>query len=81
MSKEKYKDYTIEVFEQEPNVEYSADADVNDLECIGTHGYRIYKKNELIYEDATNQWDYGACLENAKQDINCGYANQLTSEK
>ena len=48
----KYKNYTIVIFEQEPNVEYPVDDTVEDLdpECIGTHGYRVYKNDELIYE-------------------------------
>ena len=78
----KYKNYTIVIFEQEPNVEYPLDTDASDLdpECIGTHGYRVYKNDELIYEDATNQWDNGACLENAKQDIDSGYVDSLVKE-
>ena len=78
----KYKNYTIVIFEQEPNVEYPVDDTVEDLdpECIGTHGYRVYKNDELIYEDATNQWDHGACLENAKQDIDRGYVDSLVEE-
>ena len=78
----KYKKYTIDIFEQEPNVEYPLDTDASDLdpECIGTHGYRVYKNDELIYEDATNQWDHGACLENAKQDIDSGYVDSLVKE-
>ena len=78
---DKYKDYTIEVYEQEPNIEYPVDDTVEDLdpECIGTHGYKIYKNDKLIYEDATNQWDHEACLENAKQDIDGGYVDSLVN--
>ena len=70
---EKYKDYTIEVYEQEPNVEYPLnenDWDDLDPDCLGTHAYKVFdKENELIYEDKTHMWDIGACLENAKLDL------------
>ncbi len=83
MQNTKYKNYTIVIFEQEPNVEYPLDDTVEDLdpECLGTHGYRIYKNDKLIYEDATNQWDHGACLENAKQDIDGGYVDTINHTK
>jgi hypothetical protein len=73
---EKYKDYIIEVYEQEPNAEYPLnenDWDNLDPDCLGTHAYTILnEKKELVYEDRTNMWDIGACVDNAQQDIDCG---------
>ena len=82
---EKYKDYTIEVYEQEPNVEYPLnenDWDNLDPDCLGTHAYKVFnKENELIYEDKTSMWDIGACLDNAQQDIDCGAVQQTSEQK
>ena len=82
---EKYKDYTIEVYEQEPNVEYPLnenDWDDLDPDCLGTHAYKVFnKENELIYEDKTSMWDIGACLDNAQQDIDCGAVQQTSEQK
>ena len=82
---EKYKDYTIEVYEQEPNVEYPLnenDWDNLDPDCLGTHAYKIFnEKKELVYEDKTSMWDIGACLENAQEDINCGAVQQTSEQK
>ena len=82
---EKYKDYTIEVYEQEPNVEYPLnenDWDDLDPDCLGTHAYRVFdKENELIYEDKTHMWDIGACLENAKLDLDMDIQQQANEHK
>ena len=82
---EKYKDYTIEVYEQEPNVEYPLnenDWDNLDPDCLGTHAYKIFdEKKELVYEDKTSMWDIGACLDNAQQDIDCGAVQQTSEQK
>ena len=82
---EKYKDYTIEVYEQEPNVEYPLnenDWDNLDPDCLGTHAYKIFdEKKELVYEDKTSMWDIGACLDNAQQDIDCGTVQQTSEQK
>ena len=82
---EKYKDYTIEVYEQEPNVEYPInenDWDNLDPDCLGTHAYKIFdEKKELVYEDKTSMWDIGACLDNAQQDIDCGAVQQTSEQK
>jgi hypothetical protein len=69
---EKYKDYTIEVYEQAPNVEYPLnenDWDNLDPDCLGTHAYKVFdkenefdEKKELVYEDKTSMWDIGACF-------------------
>ena len=82
---EKYKDYTIEVYEQAPNVEYPLnenDWDNLDPDCLGTHAYKIFdEKKELVYEDKTSMWDIGACLDNAQQDIDCGAVQQTSEQK
>jgi len=82
---EKYEGYTIEVYEQEPNVEYPLnenDWDDLDPDCLGTHAYRIFdEKKELVYEDRTSMWDIGACLDNAQEDINCGAVQQASEQK
>jgi len=82
---EKYKDYIIEVYEQEPNVKYPLsddDWDNLDPDCLGTHAYKIFnEKKELVYEDKTSMWDIGACLDNAQQDINCDAVQQASEQK
>ena len=82
---EKYEGYTIEVYEQEPNVEYPLnenDWDDLDPDCLGTHAYRIFdEKKELVYEDRTSMWDIGACLDNAQEDINCGAVQQASEQE
>jgi len=75
---EKYEEYTIEVYEQEPNIEYPLNVECEDLdpEHLGTHAYKIFdKKNELIYEDKTSMWDTQACLENARADVDVDIKN------
>ena len=69
---EKYKNHRIEVYEQEPSIEYPLDVEWEDLDPdhLGTHAYKIFnEKKELFYEDKTSMWDTQACLENAFQDI------------
>jgi hypothetical protein len=82
---EKYKDYIIEVYEQKPNVEYPLnenDWDNLDPDCLGTHAYKVFdKENELIYEDKTHMWDIGACLENAKLDLDMDIKQQASEQK
>jgi len=81
---EKYEGYTIEVYEQEPNVEYPLNEDWENLdpEHLGTHAYKIFdEKKELVYEDKTSMWDIGACLDNAQQDINCDAVQQASEQK
>ena len=82
---EKYEGYTIEVYEQEPNVEYPLNEnDWEDLDpdCLGTHAYKVFDKdNELIYEDKTHMWDIGACLENAKLDLDMDIRQQASEQK
>ena len=81
---EKYEGYTIEVYEQEPNVEYPLNEnDWDDLDpaWLGTHAYRVFDKdNELIYEDKTHMWDIGACLENAKLDLDMDIKQQARNK-
>ena len=47
---------------------------LNADEIFGSHSYEILnKKGEAVYEDKCDMWDYGACFENAKQDIKTGW--------
>jgi hypothetical protein len=80
---EKYEGYTIEVYEQEPNIEYPLNVEWEDLdpEHLGTHAYKVFdKKNELIYEDKTSMWDTQACLENARADVDVDIKEQAGSK-
>jgi hypothetical protein len=81
---EKYKNFTIEIYEQQASIEYPLNEDWENLdpEHLGTHAYKIFdEKKELVYEDKTSMWDIGACLENAQEDINCGAVQQTSEQK
>jgi hypothetical protein len=81
---EKYKDFTIEIYEQQASIKYPLNEDWENLdpEHLGTHAYKIFdEKKELVYEDKTSMWDIGACLENAQEDINCGAVQQTSEQK
>jgi hypothetical protein len=73
-----HKKFTIIIYEQKPNIEYPIDSNFDEIDpdCLGTHTYKIFnEKKEELYGDKTNMWDIGACLENARQDIDCGAVN------
>ena len=74
---EKYKGYTIKVYEQKPNVkipitdeDFEKHFEKNIDNCLGTNAYEVLNKNnEIEYSDKYDMWDIGACIENASQDI------------
>jgi len=88
--KQKYKGFTIIVREQKPNVKEPTTEKEWDklhentdlLEVCGTHGYEILnKQGEILGTDIYDMWDYGACFENAKQDIKTGWVQDYKKRK
>ena len=75
---DKYKGYTIKVYEQKPSVEipitdeeWDKHFNRSDLDgVLGTHAYEVLNKdNEIEYSCNCDMWDILACIENASQDI------------
>ena len=66
----KEKDYTIEIWEQTPEMDYKDRDFYKEFQGQGTHGYEVFNpKGQSIYKDTSDMWDEDACYQNACQDI------------
>ena len=70
-----HKGYTIKVYQQQQSPEWQKNWENGELrgDELGTHAYKIYNaQGECVGIDRTCMGDEGACIENAKSDIDVG---------
>ena len=72
--------FNMQIGDYEHSDQYIFDKEMTEYQYCKKF-WSLSKKNELIYEDKTHMWDIGACLENAKLDLDMDIQQQANEHK